>query len=149
MDSFSRLRRHRRQNNQSLTETEAPQLPSGLVRLPQTSVTRRFMLTTGAKVGAALAVVPAAMVGLGATSAEAAVPCINRNHVVNLDGKCYVSCVGKCSDSYSGCNSDPGGHIGNTIACRNGGGTGTPAKAVAKCNTSHPSSLGYGCCVYC
>lgn len=148
MDSFARLGRIRRQRRE-VGDEDAPTLPAGLIGLPKTAVTRRFVLTTSAKVGAILAVVPAAMVGLGSTPAEAAVPCINRNGIVNLDGKCYVSCVGRCSDVYSGCNSDPYRHHGNTIACRNGGGTGTPAKAVAKCNTQHPSSLGYGCCVYC
>ncbi len=105
------------------------------------------MLGTAVKLGAAVAVVPAAIVGLGSARAEATIDCIN-GQVVDLDYHCYVSCVGICSDEYSACNSDPY-QSSNTIACRNGFYTGTPARAVAKCYTNHPHSMGYGCCVYC
>lgn len=93
-----------------------------------------------------LSVVPGAIVGLGTTPAEAAVPCFTPPQ--SLDYHCYISCIGTCSDTYSACNSDPY-QSSNTIVCVNGGFSGTPAQAVAKCDTSHPHSIGYGCCVYC
>lgn len=117
------------------------------------AMTRRNLLIRATQVGAVLSILPGAIVGLGKEQADAAVTplytCLPGS-VRDLSFHCYVSCVGPCSDSFSGCNSDPyQTQSPYTIECINGYGTGTPARAVAVCDPNHPHSEGYGCCVYC
>jgi hypothetical protein len=138
----------KRGDSRQPTEIAPDNLPPGLISLPKSALTRRRLLTTGAKIGAVLSVLPGAVAGLGARAAEAASYSCLPGSVRDLSYHCYVSCVGPCSAYYSGCNSQPGQNQ-NTIVCVSGFGTGTPARAVAVCNTSHPHSTGYGCCVYC
>lgn len=130
-----------------MKSTERESTPAGFRAIPRLQLTRRKMLAYAAKIGVATTAIPAALVGLDVTPAPASpksLDCVTRT---KMNDECYQSCIGQCSDAYSGCNSSSRYQPYNTCTCENGAGTGTPVKAAASCIAS--TGTGYCCCIYC